>query len=279
MGKITQRKYDMDSLDGILSIPVPAVNYNSGDWTKDSIYYILQRKATEHKRNGHMDLAIACLRKSNELSDYADRPLLTQKDYFRLVKYLKYDGQTEMAAIEENNIYRNHPEFLDKRKSNLNGIKDSLMKALQWNNDLVIVNTSRTCPICSQYNNKIYSISGKNNTYPLLPKQISEEGGFCPDCYLELLSYSEGINNQPSYIQNSLNAFNGTTSNKSRLLTTLFCIFLGYFGVHRFYVGKTGSGLIWLFTFGCMGIGVLVDLILILSGKFKDKNNLIVEKW
>lgn len=63
-------KYDMDTLNGINSIPVPAKNYNTGDWTKDCIYYVLQRKATEYKKAGRMDLAIACLRKSNALSDY-----------------------------------------------------------------------------------------------------------------------------------------------------------------------------------------------------------------
>ena len=41
-------RYDMDSLNGINSIPVPAKNYNTGDPTKDCIYYVLQRKATEH---------------------------------------------------------------------------------------------------------------------------------------------------------------------------------------------------------------------------------------
>ncbi|MDE5802154.1 MAG: hypothetical protein K2I22_04455 [Lachnospiraceae bacterium] len=42
--------YDMDSLEGIRSIPVPAKNYSTGDPTKDCIYYVLQRKATEHKK-------------------------------------------------------------------------------------------------------------------------------------------------------------------------------------------------------------------------------------
>ena len=43
-------KYDMDTLEGINSIPVPAKDYHTGDYTKDCIYYLLQRKATEHKK-------------------------------------------------------------------------------------------------------------------------------------------------------------------------------------------------------------------------------------
>ena len=46
------QRYDMDSLEGINSIPVPAKNYHTGDPTKDCIYYLLQRKATEHKKLG-----------------------------------------------------------------------------------------------------------------------------------------------------------------------------------------------------------------------------------
>lgn len=187
------KKYDMDTLSGINSIPVPAKNYNNGDFTKDCIYYLLQRKATEHKKNGKMDLAIACLRKSNELSDYEPKPLLTQKDYFRLVKYLEYAGLKEEADAEEKRIYARHPEFLDKRILNIMGIREAIKKNLEYKNDLVLVNTSTTCPICCLYNNKIYSISGVAKKYPKLPKEISEEGGFCPICYLKLLSHFEEI--------------------------------------------------------------------------------------
>ena len=59
-------------------------------------------------------------------------------------------------------------------------------------------------------------------------------------------------------------------SNK-RLVALLLCIFLGEFGVHRFYVGKIGTGIIWLLTGGVFGIGWLIDLIMIIIGKFTDK--------
>jgi TM2 domain-containing membrane protein YozV len=68
-------------------------------------------------------------------------------------------------------------------------------------------------------------------------------------------------------------------SDKSRLVTLLFGMWLGIFGAHRFYVGKTGTGLIWLFTFGVFGIGWFVDFIQILAGKFFDKDNKPVLVW
>ncbi len=55
------------------------------------------------------------------------------------------------------------------------------------------------------------------------------------------------------------------------IITLLLCLFLGGIRVHRFYVGKIGTGLLYLFTLGLFGIGVLIDLIVIVCGSFRDK--------
>ncbi len=52
---------------------------------------------------------------------------------------------------------------------------------------------------------------------------------------------------------------------KDKWLAVLLCFFLGMFGVHRFYEGKVGTGLLWLFTFGLFGIGWLIDFIILLT--------------
>jgi TM2 domain-containing membrane protein YozV len=51
----------------------------------------------------------------------------------------------------------------------------------------------------------------------------------------------------------------------------LLCFFFGVFGVHRFYVGKVGTGILQLLTLGGLGIWALIDFIMIVVGSFTDK--------
>lgn len=69
-------------------------------------------------------------------------------------------------------------------------------------------------------------------------------------------------------------------SSRSAIVTLLLCIFLGSLGIHRFYVGKVGTGILMLLTAGGFGIWVIVDIVLIASEQFKDKegNTLEFEK-
>jgi hypothetical protein len=50
-------------------------------------------------------------------------------------------------------------------------------------------------------------------------------------------------------------------------------------GLQRFYVGKIGSGILWLFTLGLCGVGQLIDIIMIATGQFKDRNDLPLVLW
>lgn len=69
------------------------------------------------------------------------------------------------------------------------------------------------------------------------------------------------------------------TSDKSRLVAALLCSCFGYLGVHRFYAGKIGTGILMLVTFGGFGIWYLIDLIMILAGSFRDGENRLVYEW
>ena len=59
-------------------------------------------------------------------------------------------------------------------------------------------------------------------------------------------------------------------SDKKMVTACLLCFFLGGLGIHRFYVGKTGTGILMILTLGGPGIWVIIDLVMIVTGGFKD---------
>ena len=67
-------------------------------------------------------------------------------------------------------------------------------------------------------------------------------------------------------------------SEKGFIPTILLCFFLGVLGIHRFYVGKIGTGILQLITLGGLGIWALVDFIMIVVGKFTDGNGLLIKR-
>ncbi len=64
----------------------------------------------------------------------------------------------------------------------------------------------------------------------------------------------------------------GLPPRKSKMVALILCIlgFFGLAGLHRMYVGKVGSGVIHLFTYGICAVGTVIDLIAIVSGGFRD---------
>lgn len=93
-------------------------------------------------------------------------------------------------------------------------------------------------------------------------KEIHETAQNCPQC------------GAPQRVETL-----GVTSEKRMLPAAILCFFLGFLGVHRFYVGKIGTGILQLFTFGGFGIWALVDFIMIVVGSFTDKEGLKLTQW
>ena len=77
----------------------------------------------------------------------------------------------------------------------------------------------------------------------------------------------------------TVDEFGNPVSPKSRLAAALLAWFLGVLGIHRFYVGKVGTGILMIVTLGGLGIWALIDFIVILVGSFKDKEGRRLINW
>ena len=67
-------------------------------------------------------------------------------------------------------------------------------------------------------------------------------------------------------------------SDRNRVVAIILCLLLGMLGIHKFYLGKNGQGVLYLVTGGLCGLGVFIDLIVLLIGTPVDRQGLPV-KW
>lgn len=104
-------------------------------------------------------------------------------------------------------------------------------------------------------------------------QKISEAAVVCPICGCQVEELKSSSQSQAPIVVNNTNTNANVNTNvnsanggkaKDKWVAVLLCFFLGYLGAHKFYEGKTGMGILYIFTVGLFGIGVLVDFIKLL---------------
>jgi len=124
----------------------------------------------------------------------------------------------------------------------------------------------------AQYRNKILKVNIKFE--PKLIIMRTDQEKYCFNCGTAIDSKAAvcpkcGVP-QPDIARNK-------TINSRWLAALLLCWILGIFGAHRFYLGRTGTGFLMLFTLGGLGIWYLIDLIIIIVGQFHDYDGSFVK--
>ena len=184
--------YKMDSLEQIESIPVPTKKFEYNCDFTQSIEYVLQRKATQFKKEGKIDLAIACLKKSNEIMPFCNMNY-SKKDYLRYPEFLKQNGKFEEAKNEEiaiNKLFEKH----NSTKDILNRTKEiSSNDTLDDKKLVVIPREGIICENCAKYHDRIYSVNGKDSRFPNLELFENYIANKKCNCSLLTFPFIEGI--------------------------------------------------------------------------------------
>ena len=92
-----------------------------------------------------------------------------------------------------------------------------------------------------------------------------EQKGLKTVVYNKLVSAAEA--NDYLYMDQVVEYGSKEPGQKNKWVALLLCFFFGVLGVHRFYEGKIGTGILYLLTFGFFGLGVLIDFFAILFRK------------
>lgn len=165
--------YDFTTVEGVRNIPVPKEKAPvSGGTPCYNLEYVLRLKATEYKKS-NIDLSIACLRKANEISPFSG-VAYSEKDYMRVVEYLKDAGRFEEARQEETFIRNAY--LSDFTPNNEKSFSECYDKESPFFGSDLIESTADTfvCAECAKYTKRIFSEYGKNPNYPILPEYFKK---------------------------------------------------------------------------------------------------------
>ncbi len=110
---------------------------------------------------------------------------------------------------------------------------------------------------------------------PQCGAKMAADDRYCAECRWDAEKPNEEPPRTPPRSPRNL----GPPSEKNRLTALLLCLVLGFLGVHRFYVGRAGSGIVWLLTLGVLSVGWIYDVVMIATGEFTDEDGRRLLYW
>lgn len=102
-------------------------------------------------------------------------------------------------------------------------------------------------------------------------QKINKNAVICPMCGCQVEERKNEaapqivINNTNQNQNNNVNGGFPGARLRNKWVSLALCGFLGYIGAHKFYEGKGGAGILYMFTFGLFGIGAIIDFINLLG--------------
>lgn len=173
--------YDTYSLEDVKSIPIPVFNESYGT-PVNNLEYLLKMRASEEREKENYELSYALMYKAIE-GMKASRIMYGKKEYMQFIMWLYKDGRIEEAAMLEKRLRREEPEVFDINLFHKNHFLSEIKQCNDLGTDYVYCGGhTYTCSECAKYQNRVYSISGKDSAYPKLPDFVYKYGGFHPGC-------------------------------------------------------------------------------------------------
>ena len=156
-------------------------------------------------------------------------------------------------------IYLNAPDFYESMRETNSIVKHTLINSITYSISFWVTGML----IWTSYFKQKLNV-------PKDAKIVSAQYNIAPQ-YVVTASASDSVDpaNQNQQVA-QITQPSEQRSDKSRGVAAVLCFFFGTLGIHRFYVGKIGTGLLWLLTIGFFGIGDIIDFIMIICGSFKD---------
>ncbi len=173
--------YDTYSLEDVKSIPIPVFNESYGTPVYN-LEYLLKMRASEEREKENYELSYALMYKAIE-GMKASQIMYGKKEYMHFIMWLYKDGRIEEAAMLEKRLRREKPEVFDINLFHKNHFLSAIKQCKDFGTDYIYCDGhTYTCGECAKYQNRVYSISGKDSAYSKLPDFVYEYGGFHPGC-------------------------------------------------------------------------------------------------